>query len=164
MAEKIKDIIAWLMTLPENELVGIDEGGLALEPVHTDAYFEIGGMPEEQIQGIEDVINDISDLLHNVDNNFLTQLRNSLGGADHVVYLGDSMWKVVNGDAMGDIELMTKAKVIQNNDILIKARTLRLTEDNTGCSEDLTVVGKVEFDELMESIQEHFEKKGEEEK
>jgi len=47
MAEKAKDIIRWLKTLPEEEIVGIDEDGLSIITTRPDVYFEIGGFPEE---------------------------------------------------------------------------------------------------------------------
>lgn len=36
----------WLATLADDSLVGVDEGGLILQEAGTDAYLEIGGMPE----------------------------------------------------------------------------------------------------------------------
>lgn len=49
MAEPVKDLIAWLQALPENSSVGIDDGGLTLLcDENPDAYYEIGGMPEDE--------------------------------------------------------------------------------------------------------------------
>ena len=48
MAEPVKDIIRWLKTLDAKDAVGVDEDGLTLRSVDDpDAYFEIGGLPEE---------------------------------------------------------------------------------------------------------------------
>jgi hypothetical protein len=44
MAERAEDIQAWLSTLPEGTLVGVAEGGLAIEAKNGD-YFEIGMIP-----------------------------------------------------------------------------------------------------------------------
>ena len=48
MAEKAEEVIEWLKLFP-GQRVGIDDGGLALKIVGKDgnAYFEIGGLPEE---------------------------------------------------------------------------------------------------------------------
>ena len=51
-----KDLIDWLKTLPKGSEVGIDEDGLTLRVVDdncvvSDAYFEIGGIPEELENG-----------------------------------------------------------------------------------------------------------------
>lgn len=48
MAVTVKELKEWLATLPETELVGIDEGGLILETELSDAYIEIGGFPDEE--------------------------------------------------------------------------------------------------------------------
>lgn len=48
MAETVREIKDWLNSLTEDELVGIDEGGLTLRVVgRPDVYYEIGGIPEE---------------------------------------------------------------------------------------------------------------------
>jgi hypothetical protein len=43
----VRDIKAWLNTLPDDDSVGVDDGGLTLVPAgQPDAWLEIGGMPE----------------------------------------------------------------------------------------------------------------------
>ena len=42
------DLMAWLASIPDHDLIGIDDGGLML--VHyedQDNYLELGGIPEE---------------------------------------------------------------------------------------------------------------------
>jgi len=56
MAESKEEIIRWLETLPENSLVGIDDGGLALREVGGEAYYEIGGMPDEVEEPADDAV------------------------------------------------------------------------------------------------------------
>jgi hypothetical protein len=47
MAMSVAEIREWLDTLNENDLVGVDEGGLCLEVVdNPGVYLEIGGIPE----------------------------------------------------------------------------------------------------------------------
>ena len=46
MAEQARDVINWLRTLEPDDEVGIDEGGLTLVVKGSEAYYEIGGMPE----------------------------------------------------------------------------------------------------------------------
>lgn len=45
------DIVAWLNTLPEGAMVGVDDGGLALRSFGDyrgpTFYLEIGGVPED---------------------------------------------------------------------------------------------------------------------
>ena len=53
MAVTIKDLLDWFEEFKENGgedhmLVGIDDGGLALEIVETGDWFEIGGLPDEE--------------------------------------------------------------------------------------------------------------------
>jgi hypothetical protein len=43
-----REIQAWLDTLPADALIGIDDGGLALET--TTGYLEVGGYSEEDEQ------------------------------------------------------------------------------------------------------------------
>jgi hypothetical protein len=48
MAMFVEDIKAWLNTLDDDTLVGIDDGGLCLqETTNTENYLEVGGIPEE---------------------------------------------------------------------------------------------------------------------
>ena len=47
MAELKEDILEWLQELPDNALVGIGDGGLDLQLVNGEVYFEIGGIPED---------------------------------------------------------------------------------------------------------------------
>ena len=42
----VSDLRKWLDTLPVGELVGVDDGGLVLVALDTDAYIEVGGLPE----------------------------------------------------------------------------------------------------------------------
>jgi len=42
------DILDWLMDLPEDAEVGIDEGGLTLIVIEHDAHLEIGGIEKEK--------------------------------------------------------------------------------------------------------------------
>ncbi len=44
-----KELQNWLETLPSDAMVGVDEGGLILEVQDSEAYYEVGGMPEETI-------------------------------------------------------------------------------------------------------------------
>jgi hypothetical protein len=39
------EVRAWLATLPDDALVGIDEGGITLQALDSDAYLDVGGMP-----------------------------------------------------------------------------------------------------------------------
>jgi hypothetical protein len=41
-----QDVSAWLDTLPEDAEIGIDDGGLCLQMHDSEAYLEIGGLPE----------------------------------------------------------------------------------------------------------------------
>jgi len=41
------DILDWLMDLPEDAEVGVDEGGLTLIVIEHDAHLEIGGIETE---------------------------------------------------------------------------------------------------------------------
>lgn len=51
MAMSVEEIREWLDTLNENDLVGVDDGGLALRVVGDDeSYCEIGGMPEDEVE------------------------------------------------------------------------------------------------------------------
>jgi hypothetical protein len=47
MIDKL-ELVDWLNTLPEDSSIGVDSGGLALLcDKDSEAYLEIGGMPEE---------------------------------------------------------------------------------------------------------------------
>lgn len=48
MAMIVTEIKEWLDSLPPGALVGIDDGGLALQQVGAEAYLEIGRMPENE--------------------------------------------------------------------------------------------------------------------
>ena len=48
MAVSRNDLLQWIMKQPEEAVIGIDEGGMALESTFNGAYFEIGGMPVEE--------------------------------------------------------------------------------------------------------------------
>lgn len=50
MAVTVRELKEWLATLDENDLVGVDEGGLCLRvnEEHSESYYEIGGMPEPE--------------------------------------------------------------------------------------------------------------------
>ena len=49
MAVTIKELREWLDTFEDENMVGVEEGGLTLEVVGLpQAYFEIGGVPEEE--------------------------------------------------------------------------------------------------------------------
>ncbi len=41
-----RDIVAWLVTLPEDEGIGVTDGGLILATEDGRAWLEIGGLPE----------------------------------------------------------------------------------------------------------------------
>ena len=48
----VAEVIDWLQTLPPDSSVGVDDGGLCLREVSaknsmTNAYCEIGGIPED---------------------------------------------------------------------------------------------------------------------
>lgn len=51
MAMTVSEIKEWLDSLPADASVGIDDGGLALQQVGTEAYLEIGGIPEDENVG-----------------------------------------------------------------------------------------------------------------
>lgn len=40
------ELQAWLNNLPPNDVIGIDDGGLALVSMHYGAHLEVGGIPE----------------------------------------------------------------------------------------------------------------------
>jgi hypothetical protein len=44
---KASELKAWVATLDDDQIVGIDDGGLAIEVVGSDAYIELGAMPDE---------------------------------------------------------------------------------------------------------------------
>jgi len=49
MAMTVREIKEWLNTLQDDDLVGIDDGGLCLEVAEDPGtYCEIGGLPEEE--------------------------------------------------------------------------------------------------------------------
>jgi hypothetical protein len=49
MAVTIKELRKWLDNFEDDTMVGVEEGGLTLEVVGLpQAYFEIGGSPEEE--------------------------------------------------------------------------------------------------------------------
>ena len=52
MAEKAKEVIRWLRTLPEDATVFIDEGGTCLHDYNSVAYYEVGGETEEESDDI----------------------------------------------------------------------------------------------------------------
>jgi hypothetical protein len=55
MACSVDELKQWLDTLDPLDLVGVDEGGLALQKVDDEAvYFEIGGLPEPSPTGWEE--------------------------------------------------------------------------------------------------------------
>jgi hypothetical protein len=47
MAINVGTLLAWLGTLDEEDEVAIDDGGLTLVQIDGDAYFEVGGIPED---------------------------------------------------------------------------------------------------------------------
>lgn len=47
MAIHIRELIEWLQTLPPNDAVAVDNGGLTLVHLGGEAYLEVGGIPEE---------------------------------------------------------------------------------------------------------------------
>ncbi len=52
MAMPVKEIREWLDTLNDDDLVGVDDGGLSLQVVDDPgSYCEIGGIPEEDEDG-----------------------------------------------------------------------------------------------------------------
>lgn len=55
MAMKVSEVQAWLDTLADEELVFIDESGLALCAADSDgAYIEVGGEPEWEFETEDD--------------------------------------------------------------------------------------------------------------
>jgi hypothetical protein len=44
----MKDVRDWLNTLPEDAVIGIDEGGLSLQMLGGEEYLELGGLPEDE--------------------------------------------------------------------------------------------------------------------
>lgn len=51
MAMIVSEIKEWLDSLPANAVVGIDEGGLALQQVGAEAYLDVGGIPKDESAG-----------------------------------------------------------------------------------------------------------------
>ena len=47
MAVTKKELINWLSDLDDDDLIGIDDGGLTLVVEGKEDYYEIGGLPEE---------------------------------------------------------------------------------------------------------------------
>ena len=47
MAVTKKELIDWLNSLDDDDLIGIDDGGLILTVGGKEDYYEIGGLPEE---------------------------------------------------------------------------------------------------------------------
>jgi hypothetical protein len=45
---QVKEIMRWLSTLDHESYVGVDEGGLILLASRSDAFLEIGGMPDPE--------------------------------------------------------------------------------------------------------------------
>ena len=43
-----RDLIDWLADLPNDALIGIDDGGLTLRVIDREDYFEIGGLPKKR--------------------------------------------------------------------------------------------------------------------
>ena len=50
----VKELRDWLARFGDEEMVGIDEGGLTLEIVGRAAYFELGGLTEISIDPDEE--------------------------------------------------------------------------------------------------------------
>jgi hypothetical protein len=48
MAVQVRELKEWLIDVNDNDYIGIDEGGLTLKIFRKDAYYEIGGLPEEE--------------------------------------------------------------------------------------------------------------------
>jgi hypothetical protein len=48
MAERKEELIEWLEELQDGVMVGVDDGGLTLRVVGENAYYEIGGLPEDE--------------------------------------------------------------------------------------------------------------------
>lgn len=42
----VDELIAWLLCFQPTDQVAIDDGGLSLRILGTEAYYEVGGMPE----------------------------------------------------------------------------------------------------------------------
>ena len=59
MAERLSVIEEWLNTFGGDPLVAIDEGGLRLVVVGTDAYYEIGGVEDPWKDAKEEWIEDV---------------------------------------------------------------------------------------------------------
>ncbi len=43
-----RELQDWLGTLNDGDMVGIDDGGLTIVVAGSDAYLEVGGIPEEE--------------------------------------------------------------------------------------------------------------------
>ena len=49
MAMQVAELREWLATLTDDQLVGVDDGGLCLQVVDDpETYCEIGGLPEDE--------------------------------------------------------------------------------------------------------------------
>lgn len=52
MAMTVREVKEWLDSLGDEDLIGIDEGGLALQSIgRIGIYLEIGGIPEGEESG-----------------------------------------------------------------------------------------------------------------
>jgi len=49
-----EELVRWAKSLHPKDIVGIDEGGLTLLVYEEDAYFEIGGMDEDDMEDDDD--------------------------------------------------------------------------------------------------------------
>lgn len=55
MAEVVSTLIKWLQTLPPDSKVFVDDGGLTLLCTEdADAYYELGGKPDYELEGEPD--------------------------------------------------------------------------------------------------------------
>jgi hypothetical protein len=60
MAMSVAEIMEWLETFDDDDMIGIDDGGLALRPVNAqELYCEVGGIPEDDES--DDVENEIAE-------------------------------------------------------------------------------------------------------
>lgn len=48
MAIKVGEVRMWLQGLSDEDLIAVDDGGLALVVVGRESYIEVGGIPDEQ--------------------------------------------------------------------------------------------------------------------
>lgn len=74
-----KEIVDWLNQYDDSVAIGIDDGGLALQPQdHRDEYLEIGGLPEIHMISRGKLLYTMTTIIHNMDNGDLALAARNL--------------------------------------------------------------------------------------